>query len=38
VFVWKEFANAPKGTGKLIAVMFVTFILGLGLIIASRTM
>lgn len=36
VFVWKEFAEAPKGTGKLISAMFVLFIVGLGLIIAAR--
>jgi glucose uptake protein len=36
VFVWKEFAQAPKGTGKLIAAMFTLFILGLALIILSR--
>ncbi len=38
VFVWKEFASAPRGTGKIIAVMFTTFILGLCLIIAARTL
>ena len=36
VFVWKEFANAPAGTSKYIALMFLGFILGLGLIIFSR--
>jgi glucose uptake protein len=38
VFVWKEFNDAPKGTNKLIAAMFVFFIAGLGLIIAARVM
>lgn len=38
VFIWKEFRGAPKGTGKLINLMFAFFILGLGLIIASRVM
>ncbi len=32
VFVWREFRNAPRGTGTLLAVMFLFFILGLGLI------
>jgi glucose uptake protein len=36
VFVWKEFREAPAGTGRLIAAMFVLFILGLGLIVAAR--
>ena len=36
VFIWKEFREAPKGTGLLINLMFGSFILGLGLIIASR--
>ncbi len=36
VFVWKEFAGAPVGTGRLIAAMFVLFVAGLGLIIAAR--
>lgn len=35
VFIWKEFAAAPAGTSKLIALMFVCFVAGLGLIIAS---
>jgi glucose uptake protein len=36
VFIWKEFADAPEGTGRLIAAMFVLFIVGLGMIIAAR--
>jgi glucose uptake protein len=36
VFIWKEFENAPQGTGRLIAAMFVLFIVGLGMIIAAR--
>jgi len=38
VFIWKEFKDAPKGTGKLIAAMFFFFIIGLSLIIAARVM
>jgi glucose uptake protein len=36
VFIWKEFAEAPAGTGRLIAAMFVLFILGLAMIVAAR--
>jgi len=36
VFVWKEFANAPAGTNKLITMMFISFIVGLSLIIFAR--
>lgn len=36
VFVWKEFADAPKGTNRLIYAMFFFFILGLMLIIFAR--
>ena len=36
VFVWKEFKNAPKGTNALIGLMFLSFILGIGLIIYSK--
>ena len=36
VFVWKEFKEAPKGTNILIALMFLLFITGLGLIVLSR--
>lgn len=35
VFVWKEFKDAPKGTDKLIGLMFAGYILGLLLIIAA---
>ena len=36
VFVWKEFKDAPKGTNKILAFMFLSFIVGLGLIIAAK--
>lgn len=36
VFIWKEFAKAPKGTNKLIVLMFITYILGLTLIVLAR--
>ena len=37
VFVWKEFKDAPAGTGRLIGMMFISFILGLILIVAAGT-
>lgn len=36
VFIWKEFKGAPKGTNKYITLMFISFVIGLGLIIYSR--
>ncbi|MFC1547231.1 GRP family sugar transporter [Candidatus Neomarinimicrobiota bacterium] len=36
VFIWKEFKNAPKGTNPLLALMFICFMVGLGLIITAR--
>jgi glucose uptake protein len=36
VFVWKEFKGAPPGTGKLLAAMFFFYLLGLGILIASK--
>ncbi|MFL5788085.1 MAG: GRP family sugar transporter [Flavisolibacter sp.] len=33
VLIWKEFKNAPLGTNRLIALMFLCFVLGIGLII-----
>lgn len=35
VFVWKEFRGAHKGTGLLLAAMFVLFIAGLASIVAA---
>jgi glucose uptake protein len=35
VFVWKEFKEAPQGTNALLALMFVFYAGGLGLIIAA---
>jgi len=37
VFIWKEFKDAPAGTNKLLALMFVFYLLGLGILIASKT-
>jgi glucose uptake protein len=36
VFIWKEFKGAPAGTGKLLAAMFLFYLLGLGVLIASK--
>ena len=36
VFVWKEFKNASKSTNALIGLMFLSFIIGLGIIIIAR--
>jgi glucose uptake protein len=36
VFIWREFRTAPKGTDLLLTMMFIFFIVGLGLIIVSR--
>jgi len=37
VFIWKEFKAAPPGTNKLLILMFVCFIIGLGLIIIANS-
>ena len=36
VFIWKEFEGAPPGTNRLINLMFLFFIVGLGLIVYAR--
>lgn len=36
VFIWKEFKQAPAGTARLLALMFVGYVAGLALIIISR--
>jgi glucose uptake protein len=36
VFIWREFDEAPKTTGRLITIMFLSFLLGLVLIILAR--
>ncbi len=37
VLVWKEFKGAPKGTNKLLATMFLLFLIGLVLITLSNS-
>jgi glucose uptake protein len=36
VFIWKEFKGAPKGTNGILAAMFLFFIAGLAILIASK--
>jgi glucose uptake protein len=36
VFIWKEFKGAPPGTNKFLAAMFLFYLLGLGILIASK--
>jgi glucose uptake protein len=36
VFIWKEFKGAPRGTGRLLASMFLLYLIGLGVLIASK--
>jgi glucose uptake protein len=36
VFIWKEFKGAPAGTAKLLAAMFLFYLIGLGVLVASK--
>lgn len=36
VFVWKEFKGAPEGTNRILAIMFILYLIGLGVITASK--
>lgn len=36
VFIWKEFKGAPAGTNKILGLMFLCFVLGLGVLVASK--
>lgn len=36
VFIWKEFKGAPAGTNRLLAAMFALYVIGLGVLIASK--
>ena len=36
VFIWKEFKAAPKGTNGLLAAMFLFYLMGLVVLIASK--
>lgn len=37
IFIWREFKGAPQGTNTLLYIMLLLYVLGLGLIIVSRT-
>jgi glucose uptake protein len=36
VFIWKEFKGAPAGTNRLLSLMFLFYLIGLGVLIASK--
>jgi len=36
VFIWKEFKGAPAGTNKLLTIMFISYLVGIALIIYAR--
>ncbi|MEN6458155.1 MAG: hypothetical protein ABFC63_04440 [Thermoguttaceae bacterium] len=36
VFVWREFRDAPRGTTRLLVLMFVGYVAGLALVILSK--
>jgi len=36
VLVWKEFAEAPRGTNRLLVIMFIAYLIGLALITYSK--
>jgi len=36
VFIWKEFKGAPAGTDCILGAMFLFYLLGLGILIASK--
>jgi glucose uptake protein len=36
IFIWKEFAEAPKGTNKLLVIMFIAYLVGLTFITYSK--
>jgi glucose uptake protein len=36
VFIWREFREAPPGTNRLLALMFVGYVVGLALVIAAK--
>jgi glucose uptake protein len=38
VFIWKEFLEAPENTNRLLALMFLGYLVGLFLIILARVL
>lgn len=37
VFIWKEFQGAPAGTNRLLGAMFLFYVIGLSILIASKS-
>jgi glucose uptake protein len=37
IYIWREFKHAPHGTNKLLHLMLFCYVIGLGLIIVSRS-
>jgi glucose uptake protein len=37
VFIWREFQSARPGTNRLLALMFILFIVGLALIVKANS-
>ena len=35
IFIWKEFRSAPKGTGALLAIMLLFYLIGLALLVGA---
>jgi glucose uptake protein len=36
IYIWKEFDRASPGTKRLLMVMLLTYVIGLGLLIAAK--
>lgn len=36
VFIWREFKEAPPGTDRLLGIMFIFYLVGLAILIASK--
>jgi len=36
IFVWKEFSQAPKGTNRILTIMFILYLIGLAIITYSN--
>lgn len=36
IFIWKEFKGAPKGTSVMLALMFLSYLTGLGIMVVAR--
>ncbi|MEM9527647.1 MAG: multidrug DMT transporter permease, partial [Bacteroidota bacterium] len=35
IYIWKEFAGAPKGTNTILNIMLLCYLVGLGMIVAA---